>query len=271
MQKSDHRQSGTVVAGVRDAYEAKVVLEAFNRCGRNPNLKGVVHEVLARDLINSNPQNIVSGTKCVLTASPRALRDDLLLKQGAKVVGRMQLKDTAGSIRQTVRQTADHKYARTLLMGTKETAEAYAQEAAKTGLKVTQKMHSTGISSSDTARIANKVLGKVSSAQSLGTAAKGSGIAGAVLGAGIEAVTSAKELKEGKITPREYAGRVAKEGVKGGVTAAAATAASSFASAGAVAAVAGIAAAPVWVPVAIGVTASVAVGAVGKKLLDWLW
>jgi len=170
----------------------------------------------------------------------------------------------------TIRQAADQKYARTLLMGTKETAEAHAEEAATTVLKVTQKVHSTGISSSDTARIANKVPGKLPSAQSLRMPAHGSGIAGAVIGAGIEAVASAKDLKAGNITSGEFWGRVAKEVVKGGVIGAAATAACSLASAGIVTAtgMVGTMTAPVWFLVATGVAASIAVVTVGTKFLN---
>ena len=117
---------GTAAATGRSAYESKVGVEAVIRSGgKNPQLKGVVHEVLYRDSLTMTPGNLASGTKGVLSKSATAVRDDVLLKQGSKVVGRAQLKDTVSGVSKTVKQAASGKYAGTKLMGTKETVAAY--------------------------------------------------------------------------------------------------------------------------------------------------
>ena len=88
------KQAGTITAAGRGIAEGRVGVEAVTRVGRNPQVKGVVHEVLYRDLQNASAKNVVNGTKAVLTESTTAIRDDILMKQGASIVGRAQLKDT---------------------------------------------------------------------------------------------------------------------------------------------------------------------------------
>ena len=137
-EKRNNDNAGTMTAAARSAYEGKVGLEALERAGRNPNLKGIVHEVLVRDAHNVNPANILSGKAASLTKSVTAVRDDVIVQQAGKVISRMQLKDTAGSISKTVKQAASGKYAGTQLVGTKETVEAFDKAAG-----VTQKMTSS--------------------------------------------------------------------------------------------------------------------------------
>lgn len=251
-----------------------MALEALNRAGRNPQLKGVVHELLCRDRLNLDPRNLLTGTRAHLTNSANAVRDDVILKQASRVVGRMQLKDTAGSIRATVRQMAKGKYARTALYGTKETTAAYAAEVsrqAERGVRATQVMRSTGVSSADTARVASKALGQLPGRAALAAAVRKTGLAGAGIVAAAEAVSAFGDLRDGRISGSEFAGRVAREGLKGGVAAASATAASSVATAGAATVCAVLApATPVLLPLAIGVGVSVVVGSAVKRALDRL-
>ena len=88
-------QAGATTAAGRMAYEGKVGVEAVVRSGgKNPQLKGVVHEILYRDSITMAPDNLIHGTKGVLSKSATAIRDDVLTMQGGKVIGRAQLKDT---------------------------------------------------------------------------------------------------------------------------------------------------------------------------------
>ena len=268
------KRTGTAAAASRSAYEAKVGTEAVLRSGgKNPQLKGVVHEILYRDSITMDPKNLVSGTKGVLSKSTTAIRDDVLTMRGGSVVGRAQLKDTVSGIEKTVRQAVDGKYARTHLMGTKETVEAYNQAVArmaKNGTTVTQKMTSTGISSADTSRIAAQTIGGSLQAASVAKAALSSSGMGAALSGGIEAVTSGVKLLQGEIDGEEFAGNVAKETVGGGLSAAAGTVAATTVGAGAAAALAAVSA-PVWLPGAIAVGAAVAVGSGVKALWDSLW
>lgn len=267
------RNTGAMVAGAREAYEAKVGLEAVSRVGENPCLKGVVHEIIARDAYNAAPQRLVDGTKAVLSKSTTAVRDDVLLMQGKDVVGRWQLKDTAGSIGKTVKQVQDHHYAGTVLKGTKETVGAYNQavsKAASNGVKIGQKMSSTGISSSDTARIAAKTLGVNAgklTADAIGKVAASSGGVGLAVSGGIEAISSGIQLVNGEIDGEEFVENVARETVGGGLAAAGGSALATVTAAGA-ATLLSATAAPVWVPVAIGFGTAVAAGNAIKGVWD---
>ena len=105
------------------------------------------------------------------------------------------------------------------MIGTEETVKKVAG-------KVTQEVQSSGISTETTSRIAGKALGKLPSLSSIGSAVKAGGIAGAAVGAGIEAITSAVDVVKGRKNLREAAGDVAKAGAKGGVVGAGAAAVS---------------------------------------------
>lgn len=266
-------QAGTFTAAAREAYESKVGIEAVERIGRNKNVKGVVHEILVKDRINANPANILNGKKAVLSESTTAVRDDVLVKQGGKIVERMQLKDTSKSIGDTIKQVGSKHYVGTKLVGTNETAKAYTEaisKAADKGVKVTQKMTSSGISSSDTARIATKTIGTSAgklTASSVAKAAGSSGIAGAAISGGIEIVSSGKKLLDGEIDGKEFVTNVAKETAGGGISAAAGTTAAAVVTTGA-ATVLATTTAPLWVVPAIGIATTVAVGAGVKKLWD---
>jgi len=285
----DRESSGReaqVCSDARQAYEAKVAVEALDRAGQTPKLKGVVHEVLFKDSLNANPGNILNGNKAVLTKSTTTVRDDVLvLSKTGKVIQRFQLKDTPKSITNTVKQVQTGKYAGTKLVGTKETVNAY-QQASKS---VTQQMTSSGVSSTKTELIAAKALGKVPGTAALGAAAKTGGAMGACVGAVVGALGAAGDLKDGAITPGDFAGTVAVEALKGAATATASTVASSVVAgtAGAVAstaiAAAGsaagatalgtalVAAAP-FAPVIVGFAAATWVGSkVGRWLSDIRW
>lgn len=268
------QQTGTTVAASRSAYEAKVGAEAVIRSGgKNPQLKGVVHEVLYRDSITMDPQNLMNGTKGVLSKSVTAVRDDVLTMRGSAVVGRAQLKDTVSGINKTVQQAASQKYVGTKLMGTKETVAAYnkvVQQAAKSGKQVTQQMTSTGISSVDTSRIAAQTIGGALKASSVAKTALTSGGAGAALSGGIELLSSGVKLAQGEIDGEEFVGSVAKETVGGGLSAAAGSATATAAATAAATVLAGTAA-PLWVPGAIAVGAAVVVGSGIKSLWDSLF
>ncbi|MEG2421539.1 MAG: hypothetical protein RSB55_08300 [Oscillospiraceae bacterium] len=268
------QNTGATTAAARSAYETKVGVEAVLRSGgKNPQLKGVVHEVLYRDSITVNPQNVVTGIKGSLTKSATAVRDDVLAMQGGSVVGRAQLKDTVAGINKTVSQAASGKYAGTKLMGTKETVEAYkatAQRFAQNGKTVTQEMTSTGISSVDTTRIAAQTIGGTLNVASVAKTAFTSGGAGAVLSGGIEVVMSGMKLAKGEIEGGEFVKNVAKETIGGGLSAAAGGAAATVVATGAATLLAATAA-PLWVPGAIAVGAAVAVGTGIKALWDELW
>lgn len=266
-----NHQAGAAAAAGRSAYETKVGVEAVVRSGgKNPQLKGVVHEILYRDSLTMAPKNLASGAKGALSKSVTAVRDDVLLKQGGSVVGRAQLKDAVASADKVARQAASGKYAGTKLMGTKETVAAYEKAAAnlaKNGTKVTQKMTSTGISSADTSRIAAQTIGGSLKAAQLGKAALASSGTGAALSGVIEAVSSGVKLAKGEIDGGEFAANVAQEALGGGFAAAGGTAAATAVSIGAATLLAGTTA-PLWLPGAVGVGAAVAAGSAIKSAWD---
>ena len=270
-QAKNNNQTGTVTAAGRSVYETKVGVEAVVRSGgKNPQLKGVVHEILYRDSLTVAPKNLASGAKGALSKSVTAVRDDVLLKQGGSVVGRAQLKDAVVTADKVARQAAGGKYAGTKLMGTKETVAAYEKAAAnlaKNGTKVTQKMTSTGISSADTSRIAAQTIGGSPKAAQLGKAALTSGVTGAVLSGVIETASSGVKLVNGDIDGGEFAANVAQEAVGGYLAAAGGSAAATAAGIGAATLLAGTTA-PLWVPGAVAVGAAVAAGSVVKSVWD---
>ena len=267
MKTTNKNHSGVVTATTREVYEGKVAMEAFERAGHNMNLHGHGHEIMYRDMLNANPKNVVNGVEAVLTKSPTAVRDDIVLKQGGKVVGRMQLKDTSNSVKETVKQVKNGHYAGTNLMGTTETVEAYTKVVSKSRTPVTQQMKSTGISSNDTCRIASQVTGKAVTGTMLKQVAKTSGASGAAIGAVVETVKSGADLLDGKINGGEFVGRVAKEATGSGLSAATGSVAAT-ATATAAASVLAATTAPVWVAPAAGLAAAVFVGSAVKSGFD---
>ena len=268
---------GTDVATVREVAEAKVGIEAFERAGRCKNLKGVVHETIVKDVDNILPKNILSGNKTTFTRSTTAIRDDLITQNALKgTVKRMQLKDTPASISKTINQVKNGQYSGTNLMGTKETVTAYneaVKNAAKNGTKITQKMSSTGVSSSDTARIATKTIGNSAgelSANMIGEVAASSGVVGAVISGGIEVISSGIKLAHYEIDGEDFAKNVARETIGGGISAAGGSTVATVVAAGAATALSATTA-PIWVPAAVGIGAAVAVGSVIKNIWDFFW
>lgn len=259
-----------------EGYEAATGLRALERAGQNPQLKGVVHEVMFCDKYNA--QNLLSGNHAALTSSPVAQVKDVVMTNSGRVVGHAQLKDVVSSsgVSKTVAQINSGKYGKTAIYGTEETAQRLAG-------KVTQKVHSSGISSNTTSRIADKALGRMPTLSGLSAAAKSGGVAGATFGAGIEAVSSTIDVINGKKSVSDAVIDVGGAAVKGGVTGAAAAAAGSAVaglaggavstaigtSAGAVIASTGIGAAAVAAaPVVAGFAATCAVGGFISSFFD---
>ncbi len=260
----EKNESGTAVAAARSAAEGKIGAEAASRAGHNPNLKGIVHEVMVKDRYNADPRRLLDGSEAILAKSPTAVRDDVLIMRDGRVVGRMQLKDTPASAGDVIRRVQSKQYAGTRLCGTEETVQAYDRcAAAARGKPVTQKMTSTGISSDDTARVAIQTIGDGAgklTAQMVGKVAASSGAAGAAVSGGLAALTSGVQLLEGDIDGSEFAGNVADAAVKGGLSAAGASVAGTAASAGVATVLAGTAASPM-LPAIAGVAAALGAGA----------
>lgn len=208
-----------VAGSASNVYEASVGMRALNRAGQNPQLRGIVHEILYCDQYNTNMGNILNGHHMDLTKSTTAHMKDVIAKNSAgKVVGHAQLKDTISNagVRKTVQQIKSGHYSKTRVIGTEETAAKVNKVLEKYGVK--QRVESSGISSKTTSRIADKTLGKMPTISTLSSAAKAGGVTGAAVGAGMEAISSIGDWLEGDKSAGEAAADVAVAGVKGGVT-----------------------------------------------------
>ena len=208
-----------VAGSASNVYEASVGMRALNRAGQNPQMKGIVQEIMYCDKYNTNMGNILNGHHMDLTKSTTAHMKDVIAKNSAgKVVGHAQLKDTISNagVRKTVQQIESGHYSKTRVIGTEETAAKVNKVLEKHGFK--QRVESSGISSKTTSRIADKTLGKMPTISTMSSAAKAGGVTGAAVGAGMEAISSIGDLLEGDKSAGEAAVDVAVAGVKGGVT-----------------------------------------------------
>lgn len=208
-----------VAGSASNVYEASVGMRALNRAGQNPQMKGIVQEIMYCDKYNTNMGNILNGHHMDLTKSTTAHMKDVIAKNSAgKVVGHAQLKDTISNagVRKTVQQIKSGHYSKTRVIGTEETAAKVNKVLEKCGVK--QRVESSGISSKTTSRIADKTLGKMPTISTLPSAAKAGGVTGAAVGAGMEAISSIGDWLEGDKSAGEAAADVAVAGVKGGVT-----------------------------------------------------
>ena len=208
-----------VAGSASNVYEASVGMRALNRAGQNPQMKGIVQEIMYCDKYNTNMGNILNGHHMDLTKSTTAHMKDVIAKNSAgKVVGHAQLKDTISNagVRKTVQQIKSGHYSKTRVIGTEETAAKVNKVLEISGVK--QRVESSGISSKTTSRIADKTLGKMPTISTMSSAAKAGGVTGAAVGAGMEAISSIGDWLEGDKSAGEAAADVAVAGVKGGVT-----------------------------------------------------
>ncbi|MBL1266007.1 hypothetical protein [Candidatus Methylomicrobium oryzae] len=209
----------------KTTYECSVISRAVERAGKNPHLKGHIHEIMVKDV--KNLRNVFNGSHTELTKSTTAKTVDLVTKNGGKVVERLQLKDTLSQsgIDKTVKQVLNGQYRSTQLIGTRETTELVNKALEKAGSA--KKMTSSGVSSKTTTTLAQRA--GASGSGTLGNAvlqsAKTGGALGAGIGAGIEVASGIVGLVNGQRDLSDVALSTIKAGAKGYVTGAAATAA----------------------------------------------
>ena len=260
----------------KTAYEGTVIARAMERAGRNPHLKGHIHEVLVKDARNARNLLTMNGASTELTKSTTAGTVDLVTTKGGKVIERLQVKDVTSQagINKLVKQCADGKYRSAQLVGSEESAQAFNKAAEKAG--ISKRMTSTGVSSKSTESLAQRAgaTGSGSLGSAMGQAAKAGGAAGAIIGGGVAAVKGCIDLIDGRADAVEVAGTVVKASAKGGVSGAAAGAAATATGAGAVAAVSalgmtGMAATVVTVGAPLAV--AVGVGYVASEIFDWIF
>ncbi|MBR6012344.1 MAG: hypothetical protein IK062_01005 [Selenomonadaceae bacterium] len=197
----------------KEGYEACTGLRALERAGQCKNLNGHVHEIMFCDKWNINPGSIIQGKQAMLTKANTAPVHDVVIMKNGHFSGGFQLKDTVSNsgINKTLKQINSGKYSHTNIVGTEETVS-------KIGNRTAQKVHSSGISSETTKRIADKALGRLPSVAALGSVARSGGVAGAGIRAGIEMISSINDVCKGRKTIDKAVADVGKSAVKGGIT-----------------------------------------------------
>ncbi|MDA8154234.1 MAG: hypothetical protein M0003_16235 [Acidithiobacillus sp.] len=260
----------------KTAYEGTVIARAMERAGRNPHLKGHIHEVLVKDARNAGNLLTLNGASTELTKSTTAGTVDLVTTKGGKVIERLQVKDVTSQagIDKLVKQCADGKYRSAQLVGSEESAQAFNKAAEKAG--ISKRMTSTGVSSKSTKSLAQRAgaTGSGSLGSAMGQAAKAGGAADAIIGGGVAAVKGCIDLIDDRADAVEVASTVVKASAKGGVRGAAAGAAATATGAGAVAAVSalgvtGMAATAVTIGAPLAV--AVGFGYVASEIFDWIF
>ncbi|MBF0236904.1 MAG: hypothetical protein HQM12_04300 [SAR324 cluster bacterium] len=225
-----NNNASTLANASKAGYESKVIAEALERVGNNPNLKGVIHEILVRDGVHMNPANLISGHTAHLVESTTAKAVDMVIKDNAgKIISRVQLKDTPASIGKLVQQIKSGQYNSVQIWGTPETVE----QLAKNGVNLAKTVESSGISSSTTSSLAKRAGASgsgagTSLAEAAGVASKSGAMWGGAIGGAFATAQGIFDLMEGNKDPGEVAVTVAKEtagcAVSGAAAAATATA-----------------------------------------------
>lgn len=174
----------------RELYETSVISRMQGRSGVTPKgAKGIALEVMDIDQLNLRDA-FKPEYHTQMTKNPHAPQLDAITMEGNVNIRRYQYKDTSASTLKTLQQVKCGKYNQATLRGTKEAAKEFNVAAEKAGIN--KRMESSGISTKDTKRVADKYLtlkdGTISS--TLGTnianAAKASVIGATGLTATIE-------------------------------------------------------------------------------------
>ena len=254
--------SAAVVTGeaIKTGYEESVIQRMVGRAGAKTlnGAKGIVHEIIYADKLNLRDA-FKKGTKTSLTKSSTAQQVDVVTTNGGKVAARYQLKDTANSIKETLKQVKSGKYQQVQMIGTKETAKAFNERTAAEG--ITKAMKSSGISTKTTSRIANKALNPVPAASEIaGMAVKAAGIGAAVSGV----VATAESIKRGDDFS-EAAGHIAVGTTNGAISMGLGAAAGGAITAG-LTSTGAVGAAPVIAPAAVMVGVGVGTGVALEKV-----
>lgn len=192
-EKNKNMNTAAVAEAQRELYEGSVVQRMSGRCGVTPKgAKGIAHEIM--DIDKQNIKDVLNPNRVTqMTKNPHATQLDAVTMDHGKVVQRIQYKDTVstGGLNKTLNQVGSGKYNQATLKGTKETTELFNAKASRRGINKT--MESTGISTKDTTRVADKYLAvnKGSIPANVGanlcTAAKSSALGAAGFTAVIEA------------------------------------------------------------------------------------
>lgn len=204
-----------IVSSVYEAYLLSAAIRAVNIVGRCMNIKGVIFEIILKDKLFVT--NIANGMRPVLTTSRTAQVVDIMLKQGKKIMSRIQAKDTPSisGMRQVLSACKSLKYRTTKIYVTKETAGPLNRLLEKSSLR--KRVINSGIPSSETNR-SSWMIGITRNGKYLDcirSAAKVSGWIGAIIGAGEAAIRGAHDVYNGRRSISDVMFSVAHDGAKG--------------------------------------------------------
>lgn len=233
MGKSVFKTAGNTA---KHLYEASVKVRALRNAGGCNNLNGHILEVMGADKTNLNPFN---GLRETLTKSRTAKAVDSIITKNGVPVHRIQYKDTAKSIGDTVRRVKSGQYNSVTLKGTSETAKVFNRYAEKHG--IAKRMHDTGISSNTTKSLARScgAAKQVSLARAAGMAAKSGGVVGGAVAGGVSVISNGIALVNGEKDAAEALGCIAKDTAGGALSGAGSAAAATVTGSAVASAVAG--------------------------------
>lgn len=256
---------------VKHGYEATVKARALARAGACNNLNGHILEVMGADKTNLNPCNWARGVRETLSKSATDKVADSVVRQGGKVIAKVQYKDCSHSIGDVVRRVKSGQYQGTTLKGTTETAKVFNRYAAKHGMPV--RMQDTGISQNTTKSLARScgACKQVPLSTATGWAAKSGGIWGGAISGGISAVSNIAAVCNGEKDGWEAAGCIAKDTAGGALSGAGAAAAATVTGSAVAAGIAGTAIAGTALGVACTVGAPIAAAVAVGAAITGIW
>lgn len=217
------RKEGQIIGSSISIYEGSVGSRALKRAGHCKNLKGHVFEILQVDAYNANPINVVAGRRAALTRSAIAIRDDIVVRKGGKIVKRIQCKDTPSvpGAKDTANRIQVGQYSRTNVVGTKETADAVNKVLEQDKSKTATRVKKSSISTDTTSLIAKQTLGgnPLKEMRLITKHAKKMAKGAAIVGGGISFFKNRKKVKKGMLDIDEAAMNVAADSGKSAVSA----------------------------------------------------
>lgn len=170
-------------------------------------LHGFAFEVMFADKLNSGLGHRLF-TKAIVDGSNKT-GSDVVVKRFGKIIERYELKATGTkSYAKKALSKANSAYKDSIIVFTDEMAKEVGGKSGGYTLSAT-KSTATAAKTYSKATLALKSIGK---------SAASSGVVGAVVDGGLEAVTKFSAWKSGKITGKQYLGGIAKEAAIGGAT-----------------------------------------------------
>ena len=252
----------------KHVYEATVKVRALKNAGGCNNLNGHILEIMGADKTNLHPFN---GLRETLTKSRTAKAVDSIITKNGVPLHRIQYKDTAKSIGDTVRRVKAGQYDTVTLKGTTETAKVFNKYAVKHG--IAKRMHDTGISSNTTKSLARScgAAKQVSIARAAGMAAKSGGMLGGAVAGGISILCNSIALAKGEKDAGEAIGCIVKDTAGGAISGAGSAAAATATGAAVASAVAGSAIAGTAIGTACIFAAPLAVAIGAGCIISTIW